>query len=91
MKRSNDRESPDSLKQYLVGIFKFAGKAAVDTVDSPEAGTYPVARLFRLSEAWMRAEDSPSDFMDVGRSLRREFINVLASVLDSRDTYYWNE
>ncbi|KAG8945569.1 hypothetical protein FRC04_000703 [Tulasnella sp. 424] len=79
------RESRDILKQYLVPIFKFAGKAAVDSVESRGI---PVARLLRLSETFMRAKDSPSNFMEVGRSLRRELISVLASAPERSDLYY---
>ncbi|KAG8945300.1 hypothetical protein FRC04_001077 [Tulasnella sp. 424] len=82
------RESRDTLKQYLVPIFKFAGKAAVDSVESRGIGTYPVAKLLRLSETFMRAEDSPSNFINIGRSLRRDLISVLATVRERSDLYY---
>ncbi|KAG8945298.1 hypothetical protein FRC04_001075 [Tulasnella sp. 424] len=77
--RDRTRESRDILKQHLVLIFKFAGKAAVDSVESRGIGTYPAAKLLRLSETFMRAEDAPSSFINIGRSLRRELISVLAS------------
>ncbi|KAG8969828.1 hypothetical protein FRC05_000805 [Tulasnella sp. 425] len=81
-------ESRDILQQYLVPIFKFTGKAIVDSVESRGIGTYPVAKLLRLSETFMRAEDSPSSFINIGRSLRRELISVLATVRERSDLYY---
>ncbi|KAG8945301.1 hypothetical protein FRC04_001078 [Tulasnella sp. 424] len=85
--RDRTRESRDILKQYLVPIFKFAGKAAVDRVESRGIGTYPAAKLLCLSETFMRAEDSPSNFINIGRSLRRELISVLATVRERSDLY----
>ncbi|KAG8941156.1 hypothetical protein FRC04_004680 [Tulasnella sp. 424] len=89
--RAFTRESRDILKQYLVPIFKFAGKAAVDSAEIQGIGTYPVARLLRLSETWMRAEDSPSNFTSIGRSLRRELISVLVKARERRDLYYQDD
>ncbi|KAG8969834.1 hypothetical protein FRC05_000811 [Tulasnella sp. 425] len=86
--RYRTRESRDILKQYLVPIFKFAGKAAVDSAESRGIRTYPAAKLLRLSETFMRAEDSPSNFINIGRSLRRELISILAPVRERSDLHY---
>ncbi|KAG8941158.1 hypothetical protein FRC04_004682 [Tulasnella sp. 424] len=95
MEESNDRhrshEGRDILKQYLVIIFKSAGKAAVDGRDNTEAGIRLVAKLLRLSETFVRAEGSPNSFVNIGRSLRRGLIRALASARGRSDLYYRND
>ncbi|KAG8909724.1 hypothetical protein FRC01_006757 [Tulasnella sp. 417] len=79
LEKSNDSDcqDQDTLKQYLVKIFKLIGKASADTCNPPGSKPKEVAGILRFSEAVIRAHESSSDLINIGRTLREELINAL--------------
>ncbi|KAG8893703.1 hypothetical protein FRC00_010133, partial [Tulasnella sp. 408] len=78
LRRSNDHrcEDRDTLKEYLVHIFKSAGAAVEGSNGGSRSGMDVVASLLRMSEGFLRSENSPEDFTNVGRKLRVELTGV---------------
>ncbi|KAG9041636.1 hypothetical protein FS837_011942 [Tulasnella sp. UAMH 9824] len=78
--KSNDPDCQDrdTLRKYLVKILNFTGKAAIDSSTNSSGGPNGVAGVLRFLERLMRAQDSSSDLINIGRNLRGELTSALA-------------
>ncbi|KAG9029961.1 hypothetical protein FS837_003429 [Tulasnella sp. UAMH 9824] len=90
LERSNDPECPDRdiLRQYLVDVFKLAGKAAADCGGDSSSRPAMAAGFLRFSEGLVRDRDSPSDLIDAGRNLRVELISAQHSECEKLSEKY---
>ncbi|KAG9027373.1 hypothetical protein FS837_004290, partial [Tulasnella sp. UAMH 9824] len=72
-------EDRDILKEYLVDIFKLAGKATADSGGDSSIRAGTAAGFLRFSEGMVRGKDSPSGLIDPGRNLRADLTRALQS------------
>ncbi|KAG8906962.1 hypothetical protein FRC01_007852 [Tulasnella sp. 417] len=79
LEKSNeaDCQDPEQLKQYLVKIFKLIGKTPADTSHPPGSKPKWAASILHFSEVVIRAHESSSDLIDIGRTLREDLISAL--------------
>ncbi|KAG8892756.1 hypothetical protein FRC01_013968, partial [Tulasnella sp. 417] len=79
LKKTNDYDcqDQDTLKQYLVKIFRLTGKAAANNSRSSSSRPEGAASILRFSEDLIRAHDSESDLVNIGRNLREELTSAL--------------
>ncbi|KAG8965460.1 hypothetical protein FRC00_002707 [Tulasnella sp. 408] len=93
LERSNDSqcEDRDILREYLVDIFKLAGKAAANNGGDSSSRLAMAAGFLHFSEGLVRSKDSSSDLINAGRKLRAELISALQSECEKLSTQYWEE